>query len=206
MNRSLDGTSAAPMDLPMQADKAFGLGIGAIIMVVSGFAWLGWGFSAAESFQPSEWIVFYVLTLVLLFFAIRAMRRARQLTRLLHRDGSKLWAAKRTRFLSTALFEGVGCGVVVLFAIVFHRMDLLAAGISLVVAIHFFLLAGLMRFHLYFLPGIAILLVDIAGVAHFRGTEITLATATATGVVLWLTALRATVLSAKASQNASATA
>jgi hypothetical protein len=98
------------------------------------------------------------------------------------RDEFWAWTGKQFRLVT--VLEGVGCGVVVLLTIVFHRLDLLAAGISLVVGIHFLPLAGRFRFPAYYATGIAIILCDLFSWALFKSDAITVSVGIATGTVL----------------------
>lgn len=70
-------------------------------------------------------------------------------------------------------------------------MDLLAAGVSLVVGLHFLPLARLFRFPVYYASGIAIILCDLLSWALLRFQGITFKVGVATGTVLWVTAIYA---------------
>jgi hypothetical protein len=184
-------------DRSRQAGAAFGLGIGALIMTTFGFVWLGWGFSAAQRFPVAGWIIFYLVFLALLAAGIRAIRKGRALMKVhpVPRDDS--WVKTNKQFKIITILEGVGCGLVVLLTNVFHRMDLLAAGISLVVGLHFLPLAGLFRFNAYYAVGIAIIAGDVLSCALFRGDAITLSVGVATGTILWVTSIYALLRSGK---------
>jgi hypothetical protein len=180
--------------------SAFGLALAALIMAVFGFIWLGWGFSASTAFTnfspnaalpAARWILFYVVTLILLAGSVQALRRAKVRMNAVSAQHDEFWVRTGKKFRIISMLEGAGCGVVVLFAVVFHRTDLLAAGISLVVGIHFLPLASLMHFPEYYAAGIAIILCDLFSVAWLHSSAITFSAGVATGVVLWTMALYA---------------
>lgn len=191
-------------DSSQPAAAAFGLAMAALIMTIFGFTWLGWGFSVDQGFTPAHWIVFYLAFLALLAPSIQALRRAKaSMNR--HSAGRDDFRSRFSgKFKIIAMFEGAGCGVVVLLTVVFHRLDLLAAGISLVVGLHFLPVARLFRFPVYFAAGIAIVLCDLLSVARFRADIITLSVGVATGTILWITAIYALLRSRKLSRDIAA--
>src|SRR5271169_4371632 len=74
------------IDHSQPAVSAFGLGMGALIMAVFGFIWLGWGlsvsrlltdFSSGSALPATRWISFYVLFLTLLGISIQTLRRGK---------------------------------------------------------------------------------------------------------------------------------
>ena len=179
--------------------SAFGLGTGALLMTVFGFVWLGWGFSVSQAFinfssgsalPAARWITFYLLTLALLGVSIQSLRKGKALM------GPAAGAAEfRSRFSKPfrmiVCLEGAACGVVVALVLALHRLDLLAAGISLVVGVHFIPLARLFRFPAYYAAGAAIIVSNLLSVALLRAEAITLSVGVATGAVLWITAIYA---------------
>ena len=128
-------------------------------------------------------------------FAVRAVRRGRQQLKALGADRRAYWAKKGPRFGIITALEWVGCGIVVALALGFHRMDLLAVGISLVVGAHFLPLASLFDFPVYYVTGVAIILCDVVSVARFHGHALTAMSGIVTGAILWLTAISALVFS-----------
>jgi hypothetical protein len=185
------------------ASSAFGLGVAALFMAFFGFVWFGWGFSAYRAFTDfssgrtlpaARWVSFYVIFLVLLGLSIQALRLSRpQVVKAGVSDDFRSRFSKQFRVI--CFFEGTACGVVALLAVTFHRTDLIAAGISLVVGLHFLPLARLFRMKSYYVAGIAIIISDALSVYLFRGQDITLCVGLATGTALWLTALYLLVLS-----------
>jgi hypothetical protein len=94
-------------------------------------------------------------------------------------------------FRMVCFFEGAACAVVVSLALSFHRLDLMAAGISLVVGVHFLPLARLFRLQVYYMAGAAIILTDLLSVSLMKGRNITLGPGASTGIILWMTAIYA---------------
>lgn len=178
----------APAD---KAGAAFGLGMAALITTFFGFVWFGWGLSAEKAMTVTGWILLYFAALALLFASVRAVRRGKALMTAKRAGRDEFWAKRGKRFRLITVLEGVGCGIVVLFANVFHRMDLLAAGISFVVGLHFLPLAGLFQFPAYYATGIAIVLSDVLICAFFRNDAVTVWVGIATGTVLWVTSIYA---------------
>jgi hypothetical protein len=177
---------------------AFGRSIAAAIMIVFGFFWLGWGFSNSRLFTEFSsrrarpailWISFYCASLVFLAIAIRAARRTR---RELNAQGPasrdfRLRYGKQFRRIS--ILEGIGCGIVLLLASQSHRMDLLAAGIGVVVGLHFLPLARLFHVQAYYATGVVVVLHNVLSMLLLRGSDITLSAGVGTGVALWITAV-----------------
>jgi hypothetical protein len=190
-----------PLAPSQPAAAVFGLGMAALIMTIFGFTWLGWGFSAEKTFTVARWMIFYFATLTLLAASVHALRRGKALMKARSAQREEFWARTGKRFRLVTVLEGVGCGIVVLLTIVFHRLDLLAAGISLVVGIHFLPMAGLFRFPAYYATGIAIILCDLYGWALLRSDAITVFVGISTGTVLWVTAIYALIRSHKFFRN-----
>jgi hypothetical protein len=186
--------------------SALGLGMAAVIMTIFGFIWLGWGFSVSQPFTDfsssrtlpaARWISFYIAFLVLLGISIQAIRRGMASLRSLAAPPDSFRTRFSRQFRIISFFEGSACGLVVLLALRFHRLDLLAAGISLVVGLHFFPLARLFQFPAYYAAGAAIVLSDVLSMVLLRAESITLVAGAATGAVLWITAIYTLLLSRK---------
>ena len=185
---------------------AFGLAMAAIIMTIFGFIWLGWGFSASLTFTDFSgshvlpaalWIGFYAIFVGLLIFAIQALRRARRRIKSLATPPQDFRARFGKGFRLISILEGAGCGIVVFLAVFFQRLDLIAAGISIVVGLHFLPLARLFHFAPYYLIGVAILLCDLVSLMAMRGQQITFLSAAGTGGILWTCAAYVLVRSRK---------
>jgi hypothetical protein len=197
MSDQSSNTERGVADPSQPAIAAFGLGMAALIMTILGFTWLGWGFSADAAFTVTQWIIFYLAFLALLGISVHAVRGGNALMKPHSAQRAAFRARTGKKFRIVAILEGTGCGIVVLLTIVFHRLDLLAAGISLVVGIHFLPLAGLFRFPAYYAAGIAIILCDLVSWALLRSDAITVSVGIATGTVLWVTAIYALLRSRK---------
>jgi len=185
-----------------RAGVLFGRGMAAVITVSFGFIWMGWGFSALPTFRPYEWAVLYAGTVVLLVFAIRGVRRGRKQLKALGADRRAYWAKRGRKFGIITALEVVGCGIVVALAVGFHRMDLIAVGISAVVGAHFLPLAGLFDFPVYYVTGVTIILCDLVSLSRFHGDAITAMSGIVTGAILWLTGIYALALSRRLTPGA----
>src|SRR6185437_10042648 len=131
-------------------------GAGATILIAMGFFWLGWGYGYVPKLWPIAstqaglgfglgWMVVYAATIVLLVTAIRAWRKAHARLRIAALSGAELWRRNSQSFRRITMFEGIGCGLVVVLALTLRLPDLMAAGISLVVGLHFLPLGRLFR-------------------------------------------------------------
>ncbi len=185
--------------------SGFGLSAAALFMVIFGFVWLGWGFSSSPAFTDfssnravpaARWITFYLAFLALLAVTIKMLIRARRRMKTLAIQPDEFRTRFSKRFRAICFFEGAGCALVVGLALGLHRSDLIAAGISVVVGVHFLPLARLFRLPAYSIAGIAIIVADLVSVAMLEGPQITFASGTATGSILWITAIYA-LLSAR---------
>lgn len=185
-------------DFSRRVGTAFGLSIAAIIMDTFGFAWLCWGYSMSPLLTDSRsagvlpwaiWIVLYVVFLTLLSLALIALRRAHRRMRAADTDSRYFHDHFRKQFRLISILEVVGIGVVLFLALYFHRIDLLAAGISVVVGLHFLPLARLFRSPAYYVTGIAIVLCGLLSMTFLHGNDITFFAGAGTGLVLWATAV-----------------
>lgn len=178
-----------------RAGAAFRFGIGATILSTLGFFWLGWGFGSVDAFPIGGWLALYLVSVVFVTVAVRALLRAKALATLSGARRGDFWAEHGRQFKLTSIFEGSGCGIVVLVTVHFHRPELVASGIALVVGLHFFPLARIFRFPLYYSVGAAVVVCAVLSALLFRGDAATAAAGIGTGVVLWVTALCALSLS-----------
>jgi len=177
--------------------SAFGLGTAAVFMIFFGFIWLGWGFSSSPAFTDfssdrvlpaARWICFYLAFLIFLAISIVAVVKARHRMKTLAIGPGEYRDRFSKPFRAICFFEGGGCAVAVALALGFHRVDLLAAGISLVVGVHFVPLARLFRINAYFITAAAVIAVDLVCIFVFKGKQVTFLSASATGIILWGTA------------------
>ena len=166
-------------------------------MLVFGFFWLGWGCAYASSFPYTGWLVLYAAMAVLLTVAIRVLRKGTARMSKGTMTGASQWERNAKPFRVILKVEGAGCGLMFLLAIVFHQWNLLAAGISLVVGLHFLPLARLMRVPAYYWTGVAIVVCDVFCTAWFTSSAITVAVGAATGTIMWITGILLLVRSRK---------
>ncbi len=189
------------METAQAAGAAFGLGMGALIMTIFGFTWLGWGFSAVETFTVTRWIIFYLAALALLAASIQALRRGKAQMKAHPAEGGDFGSGAQKKFRVIGMLEAAGCGMVMFLTVFFHRLDLLPLGISLVVGLHFIPLADLFHFRAYYATGIVIILCDVVSWAVFKADGITISVGLATGSILWLTAIYALARARKFSRS-----
>lgn len=171
------------------AGKAYGLGIAAIVTTTFGFIWFGWGLGDADFASWPLWIALYVAAIVLAVSAVAALRSGKSLLRRYAAGDDTFRRTMRPRFLAITVAEFAGCAIVVILCLVFHRWDLLAAGISIVVGLHFIPLARLFEMPIYYWTAAGIVAVDAAALATQRGDAISVAAGIGTGGVLWATAV-----------------
>ena len=183
----------APIDAASAAGASVGVGRGAIITTFFGFAWFGWGLGYAQVFSPLPWIALYACAIALFVFSIRAERRGGALLTKRAPGGSDFWPRVAKRFYLVLLLEFVLCGVAVALVYAYHREDLLAAGISFAVGLHFLPLGSVFRFSAYYVTGSAMVVCAVVSAMLFRAETITLAVGLASGTVLWLTSIYALV-------------
>lgn len=170
---------------------AYGRNVASLIMLSFGFVWLGWGFSTLEAFSYWKWILLYVVFLAALVPTVSAIRQSRARMKSVGEDRENLWSKNRSKFRIVTALEGAGCGIVVFLCVFFQRLDLLAVGISLVVAIHFIPLGALFHYPTYYVTSIAIMICDVLSVLFFRADAITTVAGIGTGLILWITAAQA---------------
>lgn len=179
------------------AGIAFGTSIAAIIMTTFGFVWFGWGLAYASAFVLWPWIGVYAGTIVLFVAAVRSLVRGRKLL-MAHAPGARpFWPSVRGRFYLVLAGEFVGSWIVVWITDATHRPDLLAAGIGVVVGLHFLPLSRLFRFSAYLATGLLVVLGDIVIALSVKGDAITFGVGIFDGAILWLTALYALSIASK---------
>lgn len=171
-------------------EAAYGMSTGALVMAFFGYVWFGWGFSEAPFFTVPDWILLMLAAIALVGVAVAAMRRARFAMGTRGADSRKrFWALAGKRFGAITAFEGLGCGLVVGLTLAFHRSDLLAIGISIVVGLHFLPMSPLFRFPAYLAVGAGIVVADIALWATLPPETLTFAAGVCTGAILWAAAV-----------------
>ena len=122
-------------------DAAFGHGMAAIITTSAGIVWFGWGFSALRSFSVAMLVAYLSLAAVLMAFAVKAVMPGRKMMKAQGVSRSDFWKKSRKAFGIVAVLEVVGCIIVLALLGVFRRPDWTAAGVSLIVGLHFLPLA-----------------------------------------------------------------
>lgn len=99
------------------------------------------------------------------------------------------WQKRRKAFRLVTVLEVAGCILVVVLANVFRRPDWVAAGISLVVGLHFLPLGRIFGVASYYWVGALIVVWDILSITALRSWNLTAAVGIGTGLILWATAV-----------------
>ena len=184
------------------AGAAFGRSIGALVTAFFGFIWFGWGFSALPDFPTFAWIILFAVAVAFLTLGVLALRRGKALLRAAGASRQDFWNSRRKPFRAVTLLEGAGCIAVVILANVFHRVDWIALGISLVVGLHFLPLGKILLFPAYYWTGSLIVACDLILATSFKSWNPTASAGISTGTILWVTGLYALALSAIAARSA----
>lgn len=186
-----DATSASKGWMsPGQPQARYANDIAATILVGSGFLWFGWGCARALPTVWSLWLALYAGTAILLWIAVRTWRAGKaELPAAGAGSGADSWQRRAGPFKRVLRAEACACGLVVLLCLAMRRWDLLAAGLALVVGLHFLPLARLFRFPVYHVTGGAIIAGVVFDAVHFDGVEMIGAVGASTGAALWLTAI-----------------
>ena len=177
------------------AAAAYGRGMRATILSALGFLWLGWGFGSVDSFPVARWLALYLTTAVFVTVAVRALLRGKALATLCGARRDDFWAEHSRQFKLITIFEGSSCGIVLVLTNHFHRPELLASGIALVVGLHFLPLARILRFPVYYWVGAGIVVCAVLSALLFRGDAATATAGIGTGLILWATGLYSLTLS-----------
>ena len=171
------------------AGAAFGRGMAAIITTTFGFIWLGWGLGVLGDLPAAIWAGHICAAVVLMAFAVTAVRRGRKMMRAQGVSRSDFWQKRRKAFRLVTVLESVGCVLVVILANVFRRPDLIAVGISFVVGLHFIPLGKIFGYASYYWVGSLIVVWDILTMTALKSWNPAASAAIATGVILWATAV-----------------
>ena len=171
------------------AGVVFGRGIAAIITTGFGFMWLGWGLSVFPALPPAIWVVDVTVAVVLMAFAVTAVRRGRKMMKARGAPRDDFWQTRRKAFGIVTLLEVLGCIIVVVLANLYQRPDWIAVGISLVVGLHFLPLGRIFGVASYYWVGTLIVVWDILAIFALKSLNLTASAGIATGVILWAAAI-----------------
>lgn len=171
------------------AGAAFGRGIAAIITTGFGFIWLSWGLSVFPALPPAIWVADISVAVVLMAFAIAAVRRGRKMMKARGVARNDFWQTRRKRFGIVTLLEVAGCIIVVLLANVYQQPNWVAVGISLVVGLHFLPLGRIFGIASYYWVGTSIVVWDLLAIFALKSWNLTASAGIATGVILWAAAI-----------------
>lgn len=178
-----------------RSSRAFGSAIGTIILSLFGLIWILLGLASLDRLHAGLAILFSCLVVVLLVLSISTIRR----TRVLARDKTN---AARNKHINRM------CGLVnavqwtAIFIAVqllthFHRTNWIVSAITLIVGAHFLPLAHLFKGRLYYFSGWVLMIWAVAAVFIFPAQSMDALAALGTGGILWLTAARLTLDSAR---------
>jgi hypothetical protein len=101
----------------------------------------------------------------------------------------RLWKKRRKAFGIVAVLEVVGCIIVLALVGVFRRPDWAAAGISLIVGLHFLPLARIFESTAYYWVGSLMVAWDIVTVTVLKSWNPTVSADIASGAILWAAAI-----------------
>lgn len=175
---------------PGQATARYANGLAATMLAGLGFFWFGWGLGRAMPAAWRLWLALYAATAILLWVAVRSWRAGKaSLCATGAEAGAVSWQHDPGAFRRLLRAEAYACGLVVMLCLVTWRWNWLAAGIALVVGLHFLPLARLFRFPAYHATGIAIVVCVVYDAVHFEGVDMIGAVGATTGTVMWLTAI-----------------
>jgi hypothetical protein len=175
----------------------WGLSNGAFALALSGFVWvslgLGVGFFPAVATRglsyvfPPLAIVNLVLFVVLVLAGVRLRRRAGgfRFADTPHHDQETRSIAQRFQWVLLA--ETVFIASAGFLAFEFQRGDLAWSWIAVVIGVHFLPLAWVFRVRIYYVTGIASIVVALLAIAVFDEPPRTLVLGYGMGVVAWCT-------------------
>jgi hypothetical protein len=169
-------------------DAAFGRGMAAITTTSAGIVWFGWGFSALRSFSVAMLVAYLSLAAVLMAFAVKAVLPGRKMMKAQGVSRSDFWKKRRKAFGIVAVLEVVGCIIVLALVGEFRRPDWTAAGVSLVVGLHFLPLARIFESAAYYWVGSLMVAWDIVTVTVLKSWNPTVSAGIA-GAILWAAAI-----------------
>lgn len=179
------------METQAQAGSAiFGRGMGALITSFFGLAWLTWGLSTFPRLSPAIWAALDGLAIVLVVFAVRALRQGKVLMKAQGISRADFWANRGKAFRIVTALELAGIVVVLVLANALHRPELIAAGVGIVVGLHFLPLGRIFDAPAYYWSGGVMAAWDALTVALKFRNPVPCATI-ATGAILWTTAIYA---------------
>ena len=170
--------------------RAYRMSLASLVMTVFGFFWLGWAVTVSGRNPAVAWPALYGVFIALVGASIYTIRKGNARAAFTAAPDSS-WRLVRGRFHVITGMEAGGCALAVALALVWHRPELVALGISLVVGLHFLPLARLFRVRIYYLVGRAIVLCDLLGWVFLRSTAITASVGVTTGLILWIVAIYA---------------
>jgi len=170
------------------AVAAYGRGIAAVITASFGYGWLCWGFSAIPHLPVATWAALSFAANALILWAIAGLLRGRKMMKAQGTSRAGFWRKRRTPFVIVTLLEIAGCILVAVLATSFHHPGWIAAGISLVVGLHFLPLGRIFA-RLYYWVGGLIVLCAALSLTSAGSWNRTASACIATGSVLCATAI-----------------
>jgi uncharacterized membrane protein len=171
------------------AGALYGRGIGAIIGTAFGFVWFGWAFSPFRHVPAAVLAAYFLAAVVLMAFAVRTARLGRRTMKAQGVLRSSFWEKRRKAMGIVVALEVVGCIIVLALVGAFHRPDWAAAGVSLVVGLHFLPLARIFESAACFWGGGLMIAWDILTVTALKSLNPTASACIVTGAILWAFAI-----------------
>jgi hypothetical protein len=160
----------------------------ALAGILAGGAWITWGLIISHAVAPPVALTPITLALILTasllligsgycILKARSLRKKHPFPRRPLNKG----------FLIVTLLEAAGVGAVIAAAQKLSRLDALPDWIGLVIGLHFFGIARVLRARVYYVTGTAITLWCLLLWIPFRGTPLPVFAGVGIGAILWAT-------------------
>lgn len=173
------------MDRSLQAEAVIGAGRHAVIAVIFGAGWLGWGLGEAKAFNGFVGPALGFTELFLLVGSIYVIRKGRQLRQQYPPAPASTRRPILKPFLLVTLMEVLAICLVEVLAYRLRRPDLGADWCALVVGLHFLPLARIFRAPNLGVIGMLITLWCLLSWALFRPHALLISATMGTGTLLW---------------------
>lgn len=178
-------------ELSFQAEAVVGAGRGAVVAAMFGAGWLGWGLGVARAYNGPVGPAFGLIEILLLGWAIYAIRMGRRLRRQYPPSSLSARRAVAKPFLLVVLMEVLALLGVAILARRLDRPDLSVDWCAMVVGLHFLPLAKIFRAPRLGVAGMLMTLWCVVCWVLFRANALVIAAAVGTGILLWGTAVSA---------------
>jgi len=171
------------LDLSNIAEEMLNTGKRALVGTLAGGAWITWGLTISHAVAPRAILTLILIASLLLVccgYCILTGRSLRKKHPFPRRPLNK-------GFLIVTLLEAVGVGAVIVAAQKLSRLDALPDWIGLVIGLHFFGIARVLRASVYYVTGTAIVFWCLLLWIPFRGAPPPVLAGVGIGAILWAT-------------------